>query len=202
MSDDVASVHHFFMEKYLGVRNGLRPVCIWQIIPTSSPCFYLLVLNVFDDKLIISRHDLSFLGRHQADRKAIGQRLGRGRKIEGKRRDGKLFPMLVTISEVMLNESLIKSGAQRQFTAAMRDLSQLMSIAGELSTQRSVACTATLSDSHCSPFMRIMSHLCVPFLGKCVRKLLREMATIRCLMDTDGCCRFRNTALLGPTTTA
>ena len=67
----------------------------------------------------------------QGDRTAIGQRLGRGRKIEGKRRDGTLFPMLVTLSEVLL-----KGSDQRQFTAAMRDLSQLMSIAGELSTQR------------------------------------------------------------------
>lgn len=70
----------------------------------------------------------------QDDRQTVGQRLGQGRRLEGKRKDGSLFPLLVTLSEVAG-----MGPNRRQFTAAMRDISQLMSVATELSTEKCVS---------------------------------------------------------------
>lgn len=68
----------------------------------------------------------------------MGQRLGQGRRLEGKRKDGSLFPLLVTLSEVAG-----MGPNRRQFTAAMRDISQLMFVASELSTEKYVAVVVT-----------------------------------------------------------
>jgi hypothetical protein len=63
----------------------------------------------------------------------MGRRLGQGRKLEAKRKDGTTFPALITLSEAR-----VAGGTKRQFTASMRDLSQLLNVVSELNAHRSV----------------------------------------------------------------
>lgn len=69
----------------------------------------------------------------QGDKKVMGRRLGQGRMLEARRKDGTTFPALITLSEAR-----VEGGRRRQFTAAMRDLSQLMNVVTELNTHRCV----------------------------------------------------------------
>jgi hypothetical protein len=91
-------------------------------------------LSRCSQRLTCSIYRANFHRHAQGDKKVMGRRLGQGRKLEAKRKDGTTFPALITLSEAR-----VAGGTKRQFTAAMRDLSQLLNVVSELNTHRSVS---------------------------------------------------------------